>query len=207
MRAAITPSTIRNMDWPGARAIADQAEKTLPPELRTNRPEGQMPSPEEMMERLQQAQGKEEEMMQVIQGLQKAVQDEQVKAEAEMAKQQQADQVKMQIEQAKVQASERESAMALLMKQAQQESADSVKAKQLDVEMQKLRAEIDMHTQDIASAEKIATMNAQVKLETSVQTVPPGRRKTIVTNTVNRDENGEAVGTDETRQEVDEPLG
>ena len=211
MRAAMAPITIRNMDWPGARETADQVEKVLPPELRADegRPDGEEPDPQQLMQAIQQAQAKEQEMMQVIQGLQKAISEKQVEAESAMAKQQAADQVKMQIEQGKaqieqmkVQASERAEAMALLMKQAAQESADSVKGQQIALEQQKLQAEIDMHREDIENAYRIAQMNNQTKLDTAQA---PGRRKTIVKKTINRGPNGEAIGADEIHEELDEP--
>jgi len=198
-RAAIAPIVVRNMDAPGNREAADRLDRTLPPEIRET-PDAM--DPEQAARRLQQAEAQMAEMGQVIQGLQEAIKSEQAKYEAQAALAERENAVKLQIAQGKTDADEREAAMALLMKQATQEAVDAVKQQELEVKRLELELTDAQHQQDIASAERIAALNAQTKLDTAAQ----AKRRMKITKTLTRNDAGLATGTTEVHEDAEETV-
>jgi hypothetical protein len=97
---------IRNMDWPGAREIADRLKKMLPPQLQENPDEQGQQIPPQVQQMLQQAQQKDQQAGQMIEQLTQKVHElmDQIEAkqgelDAAMAKAELESQTKLQIAQ------------------------------------------------------------------------------------------------------------
>lgn len=142
MAAVVAPNAVANMDWPGARETAEMMRRTLPPEIRGDDQEGE-DDPQMLKAQVAQGEQKQQEMMQVIQGLQQAVKTDQVKAEADLAKTQQSDQVKLQIAQmdaeAKAQIEQAKIQAELAKAQMQIEADFRLAQMKIDAELEKAR--------------------------------------------------------------------
>ena len=99
MSAAMAPIAVRNMDGPGNREIADRLDRTLPAQIRTDPAKGS--DPRQLAQENAQLKQVLQQHEAVIKGLQEAVQQEMVKAEADVKKEQTAEAGKLAIERLK----------------------------------------------------------------------------------------------------------
>lgn len=139
---------VKNMDWPGAKDVAERLKKMLPPELQDQGPGGAMPP--EAQQAIGQMQQEMEQMQQMLQQAQMELQTKQGEHEAKMA-----------VEQGKTEAAKE-------LKQMEMEGQLSVEHAKLEVEMTIKSAELEskmaLEQAKIESAEKIAFAQLEVDM-------------------------------------------
>jgi hypothetical protein len=162
-----------------AGPIADQiADEIDPP-----KPEGQQEMPPEM----QQAMAENQQLKVQLQQAMQALETEQAKQQADVQK-----------TQAEIESKER---LAVSEQQAKLEDL-ARKAQQAEQDLMLKQQELELKREKIASDERIAALNAEIKREASKQ----GGRKVITKKTLNRTPEGVIVGATEEQEEVDTVL-
>lgn len=154
MAAAMAPSAVANMDWPGAREVSERLKRALPPELQDN-DEQDEDDPELLKQQLMAAEQKSQEMMQVIQQLQEAVKTDQVKAEADLQKTQMS-------AQADAQQAQQSDAVKLEIARMDNETKIAIEERKLQAEFALAQMKIDA---DLEKARIAAEAAAQARRE------------------------------------------
>jgi len=111
---------VGNMDFPGARQIADRLKKTLPPELQD---QGDTPDPRQLQQQLQQAGQMVEMLTKELQAKTQAIETESVKAQSRLEETQLQEQAENERVLARIAADERKAAMDNLVRLAVAEIA------------------------------------------------------------------------------------
>ena len=157
MAAAVAPMVIRQMDIPSSREIADRADRTLPPEVRGQ--EQDQDDPEAMQAQLAQMQQQMQEAQQMVGQMTKAIETDQVKAEAEAQRTQQSDDVKLKIAVAELQAKGH-------MEQAKIAAEIRVAQMKIDAEFRlaQFKAGVETRLQDDQQAHEAAQGSADAAL-------------------------------------------
>jgi hypothetical protein len=106
---------VGNMDFPGARQIADRLKKTLPPQLQDN-PDGE--NPEALKQQMQQLQQMLEMMTKELEGKTKLIETDGIKAQAKLQELTLSEQAENERTAAKIAAEERAKALDNLVKLA-----------------------------------------------------------------------------------------
>jgi hypothetical protein len=177
MAAAMAPIAVRNMDGPGNREIADRLDRTLPPNIREE--DGSM-DPQQLAQENAQLKAVLEQDAQVIKGLQDAVKQDMVKAEADIKKQQDADAAKLQIERLKAEVEMAKIRAEMIKLQAeldaeaakiavQEETKRLLKMADLQIHQQDLQVQQDAQMGEQAHERGMAGLSHQQELETGEQ--------------------------------------
>ena len=147
MAAAMAPIAVRNMDGPGNREIADRLDRTLPPNVRGEDENEQDPA--QLAQENAQLKAVLQQDAEVIKGLQDAVKQDMVKAEADIKKQQDADAVKLQIERIKAEVEMAKIRAEMLKLQAELDADAAKVAVQEETKRLLKMADLEVHQQDL----------------------------------------------------------
>lgn len=166
MAAAMAPITVRNMDGPGNREIADRLDRTLPPQIKGDDGEA---DPQAMQAQLAQMQQKQQQDGQVIQMLQEHIKTEQVKQQATvMASREKAaaDVQKAQVEASRdVTLQRMKDATAIAVATINARAKGVISDNELELDRVALAHEAAMNAADAAHEQQMAAMQHEQALE------------------------------------------